>query len=355
MNYLIFPALDATIYEYFPNRNTGIDPILELNKYTSGSSGPNGDIFTSNYNSRILIKFNLNTISQSIASGDIINPKYYLNLSAIDSNDLPIEYTLYAYPVSESWVNGNGNFNDSPQITTGVSWNYRSGVEIGDNWNIPGGTWYSGSGYEASQSFSYSSPDIRMDITDIVNLWISGSIPNNGLILKRSYEDENSSAIFGELKFFGKDTHTIFVPKLETLWQDVDLSGTGSVSEIEDDRYVVYINNIRSTYQAGSRAKLRIGVRPEFPTLTYATSSNYLTNYRLPISSSYAIKDTVTDTYIVNFDDTYTQLSCDDDGNFFNIRLNGFLPERYYTILIKSIHSDQTLIHDNGYFFNVSR
>ena len=45
--------------------------------------------------------------------------------------------------------------------------------------------------HQSIQSFSYQSPDIEMDITDMVNAWITGSdgasdddyIANNGLLL----------------------------------------------------------------------------------------------------------------------------------------------------------------------------
>lgn len=370
MIYSVYPNIDATIYEYFPNRNTGIDPILEITKYTANSKAPNGDIFTSNYNSRVLIKFPLADISASIVAGTITNPRFYLKLSAIDSTDLPIDYTLYAYPVSQSWQNGNGNFNDSPEIRNGVSWNYKTSYDLADRWatgsynanttaswytNPGGATWYFGSGYEASQSFSYESPDIRMDVTDIVNKWLSGTVTNNGFIVKRSTADESSSDIFGQLKFFGRDTHTIYVPRLEAVWSDSDLSGTGSFSQIADDRYVVYLKNIRDSYKEASKIRFRVGVRPEFPVLTYATSSNYLTQYRLPLSASYAVKDAATEEYLIDFDDNYTKLSCDTNGNYFDLWLNGFLPERFYKILIKAVHTDQTVIHDNGFYFKVTR
>ena len=36
--------------------------------------------------------------------------------------------------------------------------------------------------YVASQSFSYQSPDIEMDITEMVEKWLDDTIDNNGLL-----------------------------------------------------------------------------------------------------------------------------------------------------------------------------
>jgi hypothetical protein len=194
-----------------------------------------------------------------------------------------------------------------------------------------------------------------MDITSIVNAWLNSSIPNNGLIIKRSDADEQSSAILGSLKFFSTDTNTIYIPKLEIGWSDA--SNTGTVTEINDDNMVVYFKNLQASYKEASRIKLRIGVRPAYPTLTYSTSSNYLINYALPTSSYYSVKDTVTEETIIPFDDNYTKVSSDANGSYFNLRLNAFLPERFYRLIIKTVQDggDKTLIHDNGYYFKVVR
>ena len=102
-----------------------------------------------------------------------------------------------------------------------------------------GGTWYSGSGYESSQSFDHEPSDLRMDVTDIVNKWLSTNIPNEGFLVKRSGSignlssgsDEGSKDRLGSLLFFSSDTHTKYPPTLETVWNDSRWS-TGSLSAI---------------------------------------------------------------------------------------------------------------------------
>ena len=62
--------------------------------------------------------------------------------------------------------------------------------------------------------FLYTSDkDISMDVTNMVKLWNSSSIPNDGLILKHTSSVEFSSS-FVETNYFSMDTHTIYPPEL---------------------------------------------------------------------------------------------------------------------------------------------
>lgn len=373
MYQLFYPERDTTLYERYETKNTGIDPILELIKIASGSPD-SGNIALNTYNTRILLDFGtqITTISESIAAGDIgADARFYLNLRAIDSKNLPIVYSLEAYAVSQSWENGTGNEADIPITTNGASWQYRTSEAVGTEWltsgyapgstgsngvtTAGGGTWYTGSA--ASQSFNYASPDVRMDVTGIVRAWISGSYVNNGFIIKRPESEEVSGTPYGSLKFFGKDTHTIYVPRLEAAWNDSNLSGTGSYAEITSDSYVISFKNIRESYRAGDRARFRMRVRPMFPPKSYVTSSFYLTDNRLPTSSYYSIKDTVTDETIIPFDTNATQVGCDANGNFINLRLDTFQPERYYKFVLKVERDggDDIQLHDDGFYFKVTR
>ena len=347
-----------------------IDPILEINKWTANQTFPDGTVQANTYNSRMLMQFDLSTISQSIVNGEIsTNASYYLNIRAIDASDLPISYSLAAYPVSESWDNGTGTSDDDPITTNGASWYYRDSKVQGSSWqtssfittttgswqtNPGGGTWYTSS--YASQSFNYSSPDIRMDVTNIVKQWLSSSISNNGFMVKRPDVDETGSAIFGQLKFFGRDTHTIYVPRLEIGWDDSAFT-TGSLSALTDENITLYFKNLRPEYKETSKAKFRIVGRSLYPSRTYATSSAYLTVKYLPTSSYYSIKDARTEETLIPFDKNFTKISCDSNGNYFDLRLNSFQPERYYKFIFKIERSGglDTEIFDNGYYFRVTR
>ena len=381
MNRIYYAERDTTIYEQYPDRNTGIDEILELEKSTSGSiNSKTGFIDANTYNSRILIDFGseITSLAQSITNGDIpslsnsiiSSASIFLNLHASDASDLLRSYTIKAYPISESWDNGNGYMSNSPSTKVGSSWYNRSGDAVAQSvvtWNTAsahskntsagttnsdgGGTWITGSGYEASQSFENQAPDIRINVTDIVKHWVDNNISNNGFIIKRPYSDEISGDLGGSIKFFGRESHTIFVPRLEVCWDDQNITSTTGITS---NTYVPYFKNIKPEYRTSEIARFRLGVRPEFPTKSYATSSFYITEDILPVSSSYEIIDSVTNDVIVQdekiFSNSTTKISNDNDGNFFDLRMDSFMPERYYKIKLTCRRSYDTQTYDDFYF-----
>ena len=135
------------------------------------------------------------------------------------------------------------------------------------------------------------------------------------------------------------------------VWNNTTFTDTGSI-EISADTYVPYFKNIKSEYRTSEISKFRIGVRPEFPTKTYVTSSFYLTNERLPTTSYYSIIDSVTNETIIAYDTLGTQIDCDVNGSFFKLRMDSFMPERYYKIQLKIErgYGDDIQTFDDFYF-----
>jgi len=382
MYQLYFAERDTTLYERYPELNASSDQILDLSKNLAGTRlSADSPIQGNTYNSRIIVDFGAQiTALTTDVNNSLIPPignaegsaSVYLNLRAANAEDLPFNYTVLAFPVSQSWSSGNGTSSDEPGSKVGASWFYRDSEDLGTRWDtgsahssgdhsatemFGGGTWVTGSGYEASQSFSNETPDIRMNVTDIVEKWVKGDINNYGFLIKRSKADETGSAMFGKIQFYSTNTNTIYIPRLEVAWDDVDHSGTGSFDEISSETYVPYFKNIRNEYREDERAKFRIGVRPEFPVKTYQTQSFYITEDRLPVTSFFSIKDAVTEETIIPFDTTATKISCDSKGSYFKLRLNTFLPERHYKIVLKIERDsgDDIQIHDEGFFFKVVR
>ena len=280
-------------------------------------------------------------------------------------------------------MNGTGNYADKPQTRNGVSWSTRTGFD-GTNlqWDTAsahsantsaglevstgGGTWITGSGFEASQSFNYESIDVRMDVSDIFEKYYENSIDpssgitNHGLIIKLPYATETTGNENFNLKFFSKDTHTVYSPRLEVVWNDFSATGgsqTSIVHQSNNGGPIAYFKNIEEKYPEGSVVQFRIGARSKFPTKTYTTSSFYLASTeRLAYSSSYAVCDAVTGETLLDYDDIYTHISYDANGSFFNYRMNALSAERYYKFKIKSKYDDGTIKYfDNGYYFKVVR
>jgi hypothetical protein len=390
MIYTIYAQRDSTIYERTESMNTGLDSILEISHQLVGSS--------SLYNSRVLIKFDVSDIESKVRSGKIDSgsARYYLSLRSSEVKEIPQEYTVYSYPLSGSWTNGSGRYNNKPITTDGVSWKYKSSKSVGLEWDIPptidsyewdevsdtwvdanflfginisanvtssylssegGGTWWTWDGAECTQSFSFESSDIYMDVTSIVNRWITGSgrFQNDGFILKFSDLTEKSLETVHSLKFFGADSNTIYVPRLHAVWDDSAFV-TGSLSEIGDDNLIVDVR-LKKYYSESEKAKVRVYANQRYPQKTYTTQSYYTEKYYLPTSSYYEIRDAHTDEVILPFNQIGTKLSCDADGNYFNLWMDSFQPERFYRVLIKveTDGGDTTQIFDNNYYFKVIR
>lgn len=337
MYYFVTASKDSTIYLQQPTQNTGRDEVLEITKTYYGNLK---DI------SRSLIQFNTNEISASNASGDISVHSAELIIRECESIESPTDYTLHAHPVSQSWDVGIGTRFDVISIE-GCSWNKRTtlsnwligsaSLESSGSHNGKGGMWLTGS--SASQTFSYSSSDISMNVLNTVQDWVSGSIPNNGLILKHDSVLENDTEDYGQLKFFSKETNTIYQPKLRIGWDDSTYT-TGSLTELTSDDIHVTFKRLKTSYKRGSKPTIRVFAREKYPLKTYTNTYSYRDVKYLPTTTYYQIKDVVTGEVVVPFHDIYTKISCDVNGHFFKLNLTNWEINRDYYI--------ETKINRNG-------
>jgi hypothetical protein len=367
--YKIFPEKSATLYSSEPTLNSGIDEILELSLYQTLDGAYEV--------SRPIIRFpqdEINNILRGPANGTDYNA--YLRLSLATAKNLTSDYTIYCYFLYNSWNVGTGRSSNIPTTTNGVSWKYTD--QLGGNiWyypnNLPnanvtynddgtgnnegGGLWYTVA--STSQSFNnISSKDIELDVTDIVTRWEdsnSNSVYiNNGFILKFDDALEFVPSTFPSLKYFSSNTHTIYPPCLEIRWDDW-IYNTGSLSVATSPNIITTLANNQSEYQQDSVQRFRINVRDQYPARAFQATSVYLNNKALPTASYYSIKDLDTEEIVVDYDTTYTKISCDPTGMYFDAYMNGLEPERYYKILIKTTIADTTLVLDDNYYFKVIR
>ncbi|SVE42601.1 uncharacterized protein METZ01_LOCUS495455, partial [marine metagenome] len=236
-----------------------------------------------------------------------------------------------------------------------ASWKYRDNDTTATQWlsgsDTQGGTWFTSSissQYEVSSSENlvYETKDIRMDVSDLVknHIYSSSVFPNDGFIIKRENiatsqslhsifdpttatgSAEGDSDWYGHLKFFSRETNTIFPPKLEVEWDDSSWS-TGSLSALGStdlDNLTVYFKNLKPEYKQKSKVKFRLVGRELYPTRGFDTTPAALTVKSLPSGSQslghgtyYSVKDSLTDDVIVPFG-TGSIVSCDSTGNYFN-------------------------------------
>ncbi len=387
MHYFIFGDKDATIYSggTTSSINTGADEILEVNK-TVNQNGSVANV------SRVLIQFDYTDISSSIQQGKIPSTaKYYLNLYDAGSEELLRTQNLFTHMISGSdWTEGNGKLDHDPVTTDGVSYQYRNQDEtipwVTGSVLTDGGAWWTGSidaQYEVSSSttLTKATQDVRIDITDLVSnhIYSASSYPNRGLLVKReslltgsrdfsfnpgsdTTKDESSSTRLGNLKFFSTETHTIYPPKLEVVWDDSSWS-TGSLSALSStdlERLKVYFENLRPEYKEDSKVKFRIVGRELYPTTDFATTPAELDVKYLPSASAfYSVLDADTEEVIVPFG-TGSKISSDSSGNYFNVWMNGFQAERNYRFCIKVVSGsgttdEQINYYDDNYDFRVVR
>ncbi len=377
--YKIFPLQDASIYSFYPTMNTGIDSIIEVGNLNVNIN-PVPQVF------RYLLEFDQDEIN-SVIDSRVGGTQFSSSLRCFIANAQGVNFNtnIEVYPISGSWSNGTGTYLDSPFTTDGVSWRNQT-FEGGQQWSLNGwgtyvtaswsgsnnqggATWYTGSSdpyntnIEAIQSFTLrSQKDLNVPVTDIVKVWYSSSksiggytnIVNDGFIVKweEPLEFMTASAIQPIMQFYSVDTNTIYPPQLEIKWDDQSFE-TGSLPPIQTTDMYVALDSNPGVFYSESINRFRLNIRPDFPVRTFQTASIDTINHHLPNGSLYSVKDLDTNETLIEFDNEFTKISCDEQSNYFDIYMNGLQPERYYKILIQTEVSGSTIVKDDNYYFKV--
>ena len=387
--YKIFPSKDATIYSMYPTMNTGLDEIIEATLTSIAPNDPNPQT------SRYLIKFEQDEI-EDVINNKISSANWQANLRCYiaKTTGLKLDTTLDIFAVSSSWGMGTGKYLDVPLTTDGASWQFYdesgsalwdilgtlNGIPVSNSFNstyapLGGGTWYNqyspndtstNTFLTSSQVYNYSQDkDLNVDVTNIVNVWLTGSfnyfeaglktqqVSNDGFLVKQRVEWVDDNNFQPEIKFFSIDTNTIYPPQLEFKWDDFTYN-TGNLPTLSGQDNTITLAENPGVFYSGSVNRFRVNARPTYPPRVWQTSSLYTQDYALPQTSYWALKDLDTNEYVIDFDTTYTKLSCDASGSYFDLYMNGLEPERYYAILIKTIIGSSTYIFDDDYYFKVT-
>lgn len=396
MYFKIYPEKNSTINEKYPLYNTGLDSILELSKenlnnllsyrgtwtpfnyyniydqvewsgslYNAVQSSiselpiSNPTYWTLNtasqsYNSRIVIKFDLNKISSSIINSASYS---YLNLYCADIQGMSSEYSIYVHPLSQDWVRGTGKL-ISNKKTDGVTWKYRS---KSNEWSTQGSSYYSN--ISASQNFSHNNYDIHMDVSNIISLWNSGSINNYGFLIKKSIIDEQNNENLEKISFYSLNTNTIYLPELEFKYDDhiydtssfypYNLSGSVSASLLSNSDIDITIKNLKRTYKYETTNRFYLNIKKQYQTKTFYENITHEPMYFIEDQLYYSIVDAYADREIIPFSD-YSRISLSNIGYYFDIPLYaGFMPNRFYKISFKCIINNVDVIIDKNYTFKV--
>ena len=327
--YRIFPEKDTFISSQKPDSNAGLDEIIEIGNYTH---------FGVTEVSRGRVQFSDTDLDfvKSIADLSSITSSFKMYLASAES--VPTEYTLEMYPLSHSWINGTGKFDDSTNPKDGITWNTTGSNE-----------WYLISGGLETHGMR-STHDTSINITSGVLSHMNREIPNNGFVIKLEDSLENNNDLDFKLNYFSIDTNTIYPPHLEVGWNDVTRV-TGSREEITTTNLLFNINN-KGEYTNEGKQKFNITVRPKYPPRTFGTQSIYLNNYLLPEESYWGLKDYDNGMMVVDFSNN-TRISANEEGSFFTMYMNGLQPERYYKLVVKTEIDGSTLVLDDEIIFKI--
>ena len=352
------PAIqDATIYEGDPNRNTGLDEILEI------QAGPNADTNEIN-EARILVKFDLSNVIPMLTANnvDASTVTASLVLRTVQSTQLPNSYILTAHPIGDSWANGSGyttypsGIIPSTFTTDGVTWNTLNGTgtttwidaavtsssDTAYNVTPGGGDWFPL--ITSTASFTFKTDDnVNIDVTDIVAWQLDTKNGVNNGILVKFYLDPNNttfSSSMSTIQLYSAETHTVYQPQLIFGWPS-NTYVTSSVSASFGDDIVVYTSGYRAEYKQNSKIRIKLGSRLRYPRPTFSQNTSFASILPLPQNTRFQIRDSHSNEIIIPHSPN-TLLSTDTNGSYFEFYSTMLYAERYYTFELVVFYEDDS-------------
>lgn len=290
MFFTLYPNKDNTITNVNirnvgkTGSNSGASEISELYVLTSSVSGRGI--------SRILMEFDLSELSSSISSAEIPSSsvRYVLSFKSADHYEtVPSSFDIEVYPVSKSWDEGRGiSMYDEGLKDSGFSnWNSARSVV---SWDNPGSDYITS--ISASQRFDSGFEDLSVDISNIVYAWLTGGVPNNGLLIKFADSYETGSSDLYVKKFYSRHTHVPRrKPRIDAFWYKVnqddrenikyDTSGNlyyyrqinGSFQDLSGEVFVDILNSSSTVVQTLTASKEDTGIYKVSNVLVSETSS----------------------------------------------------------------------------------
>jgi hypothetical protein len=282
------------IKQYTASADTTITNAFKANLLTRGVSGNMGEsdvlevfkIFGqatsgSSELSRILIKFPIDSITSDRTSNLIPasgNVNFYLRLyNAKHNTTVPKNYKLSVLATSGSWDEGTGLDMEEYSDYGVANWVVRSSSSVDgtSSWVSAGGDSYTSPAF--TQSLNDGTEDVLVDVTSLVEQWITGSKPNHGFLIKlsSSYEDEQLS--YYTKRFFARGTEYFFKrPKIEARWN----------SSKQDNRGLFYASSSASDLNINTIYMYNI-VRGQLRNIpSIGTGNIYVRVYDDPVSGS---------------------------------------------------------------------
>ena len=254
-----FATADNTITNAFKENlvtrgtgsNMGLADILEVFSIYGQATSASAEA------SRVLIQFDTNQVSTDRTAGVIPasgSVSFYLNMfNTPHAETLPVDFTLTVSAVSQSWQEGYGldmeTYSDLTFGGIGSNWINRAASTA---WSSAGGDYHASPIFE--QRFSEGYEDLSIDITELVEQWLTGSAgggkENYGIGIQLTSSQETASRSFFTKKFFARGTeYYLKRPVIEARWNDAIMDDRGlfyassSLAPGRDNLNTLYLYN----------------------------------------------------------------------------------------------------------------
>jgi hypothetical protein len=322
----IRPNKDTTIYQAFPNNNSGLDEIIEIGKTVDPLLNTPSYVSAS---ARGLLYFPLPT-TQSVSTSS----SYYLTLKLANASNIKRTQEVLVYSISNSWDEGSGYFYQQVQNSNdGATWNQS---QSNMSWSLAGGDFITGSTSASLHLVTYPMRDLIINVTDILRPIVNGSLQNtfHGLMVKFPDADEIDPNNTGNIKVFSSQTHTIHGPTLAIEWESQQFS-TGSLKPIPSTLDVkVVASNLQSQYAHNDIQRINFVVRDPYPLRSFDSTLRYKNKYYLPTRTHYSITDVQANTEIIRFIDLGL-VECDSNGSYMILDTSPLYSKRQYSIKLR--------------------
>jgi len=243
-------AFDESLTTRGVSGSMGLSDILEVfSIYGQVSSSASG---FSKEEARVLVEFDLTQIEADIANKTIpSNAKYFLRLfNAEHGETIPREYNLNVNSVNGAWQEGLGlDMEGYKDLSSGFgsNWIVRSGSTA---WVAEGGDIHASP--TATQFLDTGLEDLNVDVTSQVALWLDGTNPNNGFLVKlpTSLTDGSQQRSYYTKRFFARGTEFFHKrPCLEVRWNSqvmddrINFYSSSSLAPESDNLNTIYLYN----------------------------------------------------------------------------------------------------------------
>jgi len=234
---------------YNSNVNTGMNPIAEL--YYGGSDSAQG--YT-----RFLFKIDETNLKDLYTGGTypelnkITHTLKMTNTGAFDTEllgkttcsgkDRACSFDLILFAIDQPWDEGCGYDYKDCNVIGEVSQSFSPSnwidAQTNTPWSAGTGTFTGSTTVLATQHFDKGNENLEIDVTDIVNGYLTGGTNNGlGIAFKRTLE-ETETTRHQYVGFFTRHTQTFYEPFIETTYSE----------KIKDDRHAFYLDKSNKLY-----------------------------------------------------------------------------------------------------------